>query len=290
MMFAGELEQARSFSRLAARNGVLSKRLDLLGSAIVKAARGPNWPQTFEYQSTNYHVLSDIDKKTCVEAAKVLEQAFTAYRVNFGWVSRDRSRKFKVYLFAGRKGFMTYQQDLTQLMGRPAEHAAGLYSPLLKQLLIWNLPSRDEMISTIRHEGFHQYLDRFMPNPPTWFNEGLAVYHEDAEMVRGRLEFGQIEREYVELIDKKGLLPLEEYLFQTHGQFYKNGHWSYAQGWAFVHMLQNGTSAQRKLFKQLVKEFQTEEPPQGVMKRLLPPATCKELDKELAAYAKKLGR
>ena len=31
----------------------------------------------------------------------------------------------------------------------------------------------------MRHEGYHQYLDRVMPDPPVWFNEGLAVYHEN---------------------------------------------------------------------------------------------------------------
>lgn len=284
MMIAGELEQARRFSRLAARNGVLSKRLDVLGGAIVKSDRGPNWPRLYEVKSTNYHVLSDIDKKTCKDAAKVLEQAFTAYRVNFGWVSRDRSRRFVVYLFSGRRGFMKYQEDIQQLMGRPAEHAAGLYSPLLKQLLIWNLPSREEMLATIRHEGFHQYLDRFMPDPPTWFNEGLAVYHEDGELERGRLVFGQIQREYVELLRENDLVPLEKFLFAPHAQFYKRGHASYAQAWAFVHMLQHGKAHHRKLFKAMVERFQSEDPPHEALKKLLPPAALKQLDKELAAY------
>ena len=288
MMVAGELDQARRFSRLAARNGVLSRRLDLLGSAIVKATRGPNWPQTFEYKSTNYHVMSDIDKKTCVEAAKVLEQGFTAYRVNFGWVGRDRSRKFKVFLFSGRKGFISYQKDVSYLMGSPSQRAAGLYSPLLKQLLIWNLPSRDEMTATIRHEGWHQYLDRFMPEAPTWFDEGLAVYHEDPKLVRGQLKFGQIERDYVDLIGEKGLRPLSEFIADTHRQFYEGGHRSYAQAWAFIHMLQHGTSDHRKLFKQLNKEFLSGKPPKEITGRLLPPDVCKKLDKELAAYVKTL--
>ena len=50
----------------------------------------------------------------------------------------------------------------------------------------------------------------------------------------------------------------------------------------------HGTSDQRKLFKQLTKAFQSEEPPQGVLERLLPPATCQALDKALAAYVKTL--
>ena len=54
----------------------------------------------------------------------------------------------------------------------------GLYSPALKQLLIWNQPNRKKMLETVRHEGFHQYLDGVMSDPPPWLNEGLAMYYE----------------------------------------------------------------------------------------------------------------
>ncbi len=290
MMFAGKLKEARGFVRLAARNGLLSERLDLLGGALVKAEKGPTWARTYEHKSTNYHVLSDIDKKTCIQASKILEEAFTSYRVHIGWVSRDRSRLFKVYLFGGQTGFLKYQEDLQQPMGSPAEHAAGLYSPLLKQLLIWNLPSRDEMHATIRHEGFHQYLDRFLPDPPTWFNEGLAVYHEDAEKKAGHLVFGQIQREYVKLLKEKGLVPLEEFLVQSNRKFYEPGQLSYAQAWAFIHMLRHGSAAHKKLFKQLVKQLQSDDPSGEVIARVLPETLLDSLDRDLAAYVETLAR
>ena len=290
MMLSGDLEEARTFARLAARKGVLSKRLDLLGGALVKAEKGPTWARTYEHKSANYHVLSDIDKQTCVEASRVLEEAFTAYRVHVGWVSRDRSRLFKVYLFGGQTGFLKYQEDLQHLMGQPAENAAGLYSPLLKQLLIWNLPSRDEMYSTIRHEGFHQYLDRFMPDPPTWFNEGLAVYHEDAEKKAGHLVFGQVQREYVELLDEKDLLPLEEFLVQPHRKFYESGHLAYAEAWAFVHMLRHGSGAHKALFRELVEQLQSDAPPGEVIGRVLPESLLDSLDRDLEAYVSEFPR
>ncbi|MDJ0520638.1 MAG: DUF1570 domain-containing protein [Planctomycetota bacterium] len=288
MLRAGDLEAARAFGEEAAKKGLSSKRLSRLGGVLVKARKGPTFSRVYEYKSRNYHVVSDIGKKVCVDASKVLETAYTSYRVNFGWVRRDKTRLFKVYLFGGRTGFMNYQRDLAGLMGKPSERAAGIYSPLLKQLLIWNLPTREEMIRTIRHEGFHQYLDRLMPDPPVWFNEGLAVYHEYAKTERGRLAFGHALPDYLQELEDSGLLPMETFLFQQGKQFYEDGHRSYAQAWALVHMLKHGPEARRAQFEELVKAFQTDAPPREVLLRVFPKDEWPALQKELEAYVEKL--
>ncbi len=288
MLHAGDLAAARTFTREAAGRGLSSKRLSQLSGVLVKAENGPIFSRRFEHKSRNYHVISDMSKKMCVEASRILETSFTSYRVNFGWVSRDKTRLFKVYLFGGRAGFMNYQKDLTGLMGRPAESAAGLYSGLLKQLLIWNLPTREEMIKTIRHEGFHQYLDRIMPDPPTWLNEGLAVYHEHVTTKSGSLVYGQRISDYIELLGKRGLVPLKDFLFQPYRKFYEGGHKSYAQAWAFLHMLKHGEVKRKALFKALVDDFQTDAAPLDVLRRAFPADLLVTLDKELEAHLAKL--
>jgi tetratricopeptide (TPR) repeat protein len=287
-MLGGDITAAVSVTQRAASKGITSPRLTLLSAALVKAQRGPTWAKTYEYKSRHYHVLSDIDKETCMAAARVLEEAYTSYRVNLEWVNTDRTQLFKVYLFGGQAGFLRYQEDIQQLMGRPTEHAAGLYSPLLKQLLIWNLPTREEMIATIRHEGFHQYLDQVMPDPPVWFNEGLAVYHEDGKFEGGRMVFGQVQEEYVEVLRSRGLFPLKDYLFWDAARFYTTGEHAYAQGWALCHMLRHGTREHKQLFKKLVEAFQTSEDSDAVVRRLIPASTWKALEEELTAYVEKL--
>src|SRR5262249_57585851 len=59
-----------------------------------------------------------------------------------------------------------------------AHSPAGMYSPLFKHLLVWNLPDRAEISRTLRHEATHQYLDMLGYHVPVWFNEGLATYVE----------------------------------------------------------------------------------------------------------------
>jgi hypothetical protein len=43
------------------------------------------------------------------------------------------------------------------------------------------------MLRTVRHEGFHQYLDRMLPETPVWLNEGTAEYFETAVLAGGRV-------------------------------------------------------------------------------------------------------
>ena len=57
----------------------------------------------------------------------------------------------------------------------------------VKQLLIWNVPERESMLSTIRHEGFHQSLDRISGEAPDWLHEGMAESIEEAVLVPGLL-------------------------------------------------------------------------------------------------------
>jgi len=288
MLMAGRPEDAKRITQMAARNGVNSEKLISLNGALAKVVHGPRWRKRFEHKSQNYHVTSDMDQSICREAATLLEEAFAAFREKLGFVPRDRTRLFRVFLFGTKDGFMAYQGDLEEFMGKPSEKAAGLYSPLLKQLLIWNLPRRADMMETIRHEGFHQYLDRLLPSrPPVWFNEGLAVYHENARKEGGKLTFGHVQGQYVGYLLVKGMRPLDKFIFGGPRKFYEDGHRSYGQAWALVHMLRHTTPENLAIFDQLVKGLKTDNS-YNVLKKLFPPSVITRLEKELRKYVQDL--
>ena len=289
MLMAGRPEDAKRITQLAARNGVASEAMVALNDALAKVVRGPKWRKRFEVRSANYHVMSNMDMATSKEASRILEQAFEAYRQTFGWVPRDKTRLFKVYLFNTRDGFMGYMGDLEHFMGKPNDQAAGVYTPLLKQLLIWNLPQRSEMFNTVRHEGFHQYLDRLMSSPPVWFNEGLAVYHENGKTIDGKLVFGQMHPGYIRLLQQKGLMPLDKFLYHGPAQFYEKSHHSYGQAWLLIHMLKHTKPEYEALFLRLVKQLQ-EESSYKVLKRNFPPELLSQLQDDLKRYLEKLAR
>jgi len=283
MLYAGRPDAAEKLIEEATRKGALNEELETLSEVLVKARSGPTWNQVFEYRSRNYEVLSDIDKKTCKLAADLLEEALTSYRVNLHWTSGEKTRRYRVYLFNGQAGFVEYCRNLEGFGGTPHKRVAGLYTFLLKQLLIWHLPERDEMLETIRHEGFHQYLDRFMPDPPIWFNEGLAVYHQAARKTTGGLKFGAVNKSYLKQLDEGGLPRIDDFLEQTIRQFQTRGSIAYAEAWSFVHMLRHGKPAYRSIFKAMVKALETE-PGLEVIDRLFPQALRRELKADWKAY------
>src|SRR5688572_16035759 len=156
------------------------------------------------------------------------------------WIKEDKTQpRFRVFLFSGESG---YQDYVKAIVGEAAPHTAGLYSPVLKQLLIWNVPRREDMVRTIRHEGFHQFLDRIMENPPTWLNEGMAEFWETAKHEQGKLVGGQTRREHVAtLVRGRSALPkLKDFVYGSAGDFYEFAQLRYAQGWALVHFLRKG--------------------------------------------------
>ena len=288
MMSIGRPDDARTITRLAARNGVTSHDLRKLNRAMIKIARGPRWSQRYAHESRNYYVMSNMDQTICREAADLLEEAYAAFCQTLGSVPRDASRRFRVYMFSTKQGFMGYQQDLSEYFGKPNDKAAGLYTPTLKQLLIWKHSSHESIMKTVRHEGFHQYLDQLMPGPPVWFNEGLAEYYENPVRKGEKLEFGALHRYHLHMLSRRGMRPMKKFLYGSPALFYDDGLRSYAQAWLLMHMFQHTTPKNAAFFKKLVAQLKVD-PGYLVMKRLLPDSVIEKLGKDLKAYLKKLA-
>lgn len=213
--------------------------------------RGPAWPRHFQQSSAHYDVHSDIDAKICAYACRVLEESYDNLTKQFAKVVEDKDApRFQVFLFSGESGYQEYNDGI---LGHAVPHSAGLYSSVLKQLLIWNVPKREDMVKTIRHEGFHQFLDRVMQDPPVWFNEGMAEFWETAQKEGGRFTGGQMQPQHLATLqkDKQALLKLKDLVYGGRGDFYAHAQQRYAQGWSLVHFLLRGPAANQRIFKTL---------------------------------------
>ena len=283
LLLADRQDAAHRVLEEAARRGVRSPDVDALTKALVKVKRGPEWLRSFEHKTAHYQVVSDIDKATCMQAAQVLEESLAIYSTHLQALQKAPARVFKVFLFSGQAGFQAYMEE-AELFGAPGhDQVAGVYSPLLKQLLIWNLPSREDMLDTVRHEGFHQYLDQLLPDAPVWLNEGLAVYYENLSKSIGRVKHGNLHHDLLDLLRSGSLMPLAEFLVEGPRTFYAGGRQSYAQAWLLVHMLRHGTAAQRELFDALIARLATETP-RAAVEAVFPAASLPDLDRALASY------
>ena len=277
-LIAGDPQRAKELLDRARSAGAQGATIDRLERTLVKALHGPQWPKTHEYESAHYVVRSDIDRDVCVDAARILEEGYRAYGLRLLRLPND-GRKFPVYLFSGESGYQHYVADVFESR---AENTAGMYHQRLRQLLIWNLPDRDQMMQTVRHEGFHQYLDRALDDVPRWFNEGLAEYYEISGMFAAKWEEGQVHPLHELVLHRPGthLVPLDEFLAFGPAQFYSNAPLHYAQAWAFVHYLRHGRKDD--LIEELLKHFQ--ETPRGRAEAVFADHNLVQMDEEFLRY------
>lgn len=281
----GKIDAARGVVLESFEAGAPLTSLSDVLSMIGKADRGPDWGESYEVTSRHYHVRSNIDVQLCKEASRVLESALRAYKKDLGREPRE-DRVYRVMLFSGRTGYMTYTDEL---LGIRRENTAGLYSPGLKQLLIWNLPDRAEMFRTVQHEGFHQYLDSIMDDAPRWLNEGLAEYYEIMELdgLVTQADRGQPNRTHLWLLDEEGTLPLEEFLYMSPAEFYE-GQTSYSQAWSFVNFLLHSTDENRAIFDGLIDLLCDGLPVQEALHTVFDDLDLKELQRAYRAHVRSL--
>ena len=288
LLRAGDAGEARSLVRGAIDGGVPPVTLEATEELVSRAIRGPDWTKSLEYRSEHYVVSSDISERLCSEAALLLEKYYTKFDLHLRHVApKQRKHILRVYLFSGRAGYEAYTKVLN---GKELKNTAGMYSPVVKQLLIWNLPNHESILETIRHEGFHQYLDDLAEDPPRWFNEGLATYYEGSKLVKGRWSDGDIRAEYVDVLRKKPLVPLAPFLRLQAAEFMdeKNVALDYAESWAFVHFLLSTGAENRKLFDRLFDALVAGARARAAVDEVFTEAVTTRLDADFAAYVRGL--
>lgn len=279
------LKEAQQMVREAMSQGILGSEGEKMQEQIDKAVSGPHWPKTYRFESKHYDIQSDISEAICKEASHLLESAYRSYSVHLSRIKGLEKTKFRVFLFSGEAGYMRYAEDS---FGASRENTAGLYSPYLKQLLIWNVPQREAMFRTIVHEGFHQYLDMVAPGTPRWFNEGMAENMELYETVNGKFTEGQANPQHLELL-MQARVPLEHFLKMPAGAFYEgNSMVNYAQGWAFVHFLRNTGREEQKIFDALFKGFENSPSSAQVMEAAFEGVDMEDLEERFVQHIKDL--
>lgn len=235
--------------------GLGDDRLHAMRRLADRIIDGPAFGKRFTVETKHYVITSDIDEAVCKSAGKVLEGALAYYCKMLGNVrSRfEDGQRFQVYLFSGEQGYKRYLEGLEL---RIPIHTAGVYSPELQQLLIWNLSNRTDMLRTIRHEGFHQYFDMLAAETPVWLNEGLAEYFEVSRFNAGKPSAGVVRPSHVRtlaLVRATARDPVAEFMNITPREFYgPKASLNYSQSWALVRYLRGGTPKVRAVFDRLV--------------------------------------
>lgn len=287
-----DLKRYEEFDRLllerAARGGI-TETLDRINASRLRAQRGPRWAQSHTLETERYRIVSDIDLKTCRETAQMLEESLKRFEARLRPAPRERVERFTAYVFSGRAGYTRYASDALDF---GAQHTAGLYSRNLRQLLVWNQPSRAEMFETIRHEAFHQYMHRLSDDAPVWLNEGLAECFENAQFQRGPSEELRSHPEHLRPLGSTRFSAhaIERFIRVTPAEFYSDGGLNYARGWALTHFLMNSTPGWRRCLDRMLDKIVERAPESAVVDAGFDGVDFEKLAEQLARHLESLER
>lgn len=157
-----------------------------------------------------------------------------------------------------------YQTQTRQNLGHNAEHTIGMYIPATRMLLIADQGNTRDTQEVLFHEAFHQFLDKYVANPPTWLNEGLATHFGSAVPAGKGVAFTNIPTARWKLareaIEDKKAIPIEEVVNASAQQFYDKtpiridgfdnptrSLLYYSEAYTLVHMLVNDVEGKKRL-------------------------------------------
>ncbi len=278
LLSIGEADMARTVVDAAREVGLNSDELANIDSLLVRALQGPRWSSSNEYRSRHYYALSNLDRQACFDTSQILEESLDFFERRLRALPVSEGPRFRVFLFSGQSGFRSYIDKLE--FGALPHNPAGIYNPNLKQLLIWKQNNPEALTKTIRHEGFHQYLDALLPTAPVWFNEGLAVYFEELQPGRGTLIDGLPHATYMSVLMEAGRewIPMDQLWTADSTRFYAQSKQHYAQSWAMIHYLLKAGEEEERLFQQMLDRLIARQPIDDLLRSL---GTAEEIEELL---------
>lgn len=203
---------------------------------------------------TKYYIIhSDLEAKDLKPLAVHMDAVFNEYKRRFskaGLTGNKKRGKENLYLLSTRE---KYNQMLGKF-GIDASNSGGMffYNGNEGGLATWVLDkSRKNTIDTLQHEGFHQFAHSYIGGDlPVWTNEGLAVYFEQAKLIKGKYKTGIAEPYRIasvrKAIDDDYLFKIEDLINITSKQWSANmghpirGSLQYNQSWSLCHFLIHG--------------------------------------------------
>ncbi len=218
---------------------------DGLAKSYLKAARhlraGP-WPEgsgkkEYKKETEHYVVRTDISQKKAELYATRLEKARAIFEKGVP-PAQGPAKKAVVLIFDSEEAYHTY----AELTGDDrAESTLGYYSPFYEQLFLFEGATDVTGLTTLHtlyHEGFHQYLDPIVSEPPTWVDEGLADYYA-GKVLEAELggkkdpDLAQMVTEIKAAIAADWESDFEATMAMSQEEFYDDAAYTrYAQAWA----------------------------------------------------------
>ncbi len=218
--------------------------LFLLFMAVPAAAEVP---ELRTVRSQFYTIHTNLPDDQLRPYARHMDQTYDAFAQRFSRFRAKRRDKPDLYLFAQRDEYNAYLKT----RGFDASSTGGLFFVRAEDsgLATWvNDRPMQSTLQTLQHEGFHQFAyEHIGTGLPLWVNEGLAVYFEQARLVKGKMKTGLAEHPRVvrlkaaandeELLGFEELLTIDSATWFANMQEGERGSLQYLQAWSVVYFL-----------------------------------------------------
>jgi hypothetical protein len=241
--------------------------------------------------SKHYTVLTTMDAADAKRLALYMDGIFEEYQKRLVFNEKITDR-FVVKVFSDRDEYLS--------AGAPS-FSGAYFSPRDRELVGYRTPTFDDMLRPLYHEGMHQFLHFYVPNPPTWFDEGLAKYFESAKPMRIQMATtapsyivgGKLpdEGDYARRYAAAGrLVPLERLIAMSKQDFYtQHPTLNYVQAWAFTHLLvESGNETLKRLWVEYFFMLRDGASGEEANREIFGKVDMRRLNEMLATYTKKL--
>lgn len=203
------------------------------------------------FASRHYHIHTNLSRSETVPYGRHMDQVYAQFERRFADYSPRNTGPMPLYLFRHQSDYLKFMQR----HGIAAEGTGGMFfvTHSLQGLATWTHGHRrSQTLRTLQHEGFHQFAwNHLGPNLPTWMNEGLAQYFEDAVILDHGMELGLADPDRVALVRDalkfRWSVHLDELMAMNSNQWTSTlrhdtdrSELLYAQAWSIVYYMIHG--------------------------------------------------
>lgn len=203
------------------------------------------------FASRHYHIHTNLSRQETIPLGRHMDAVYVQYERRFADYTKRGDAPMPLYLFRKQSEYLDFMAD----HGIAAQGTGGMFfvTHNLQGLATWTQGHRrSQTLRTLQHEGFHQFAwNHLGPNLPTWMNEGLAQYFEDAVILDSGMQLGLADAERMSLVRDalkyKWSVPMDELMSMTSPQWTdtlrtnaSRSELLYAQAWSVVYYLIHG--------------------------------------------------
>lgn len=195
-------------------------------------------------KSKNFNVVSNAGEKDTKNLVVKLEQ-FRYVTASIVGTEKIKTLPLTVYVFKDSKSFTPFKG----IYKNSSANFVGYFINGIDEKLI-ALDASNKDLHTIFHEYTHLLTSLTKTELPVWLEEGIADFYANFEIRKtNEVLFGAAVSNYIYLLRDNKLIPLHDFFtIDRRSTYYNEKNTStifYAQSWALVHYLSQGTRRQQ---------------------------------------------